>query len=269
MKIGITGPNGYVGSALVKAGAIPLNCDVTDFVQVEDEIERVRPDIVFHLAAVTNLNECEDDEYFTNAYNVNVRGVHNVGSALARRKLPGMYISSYHIWAGGLNEKHKEVSKITPAKNRYGMMKLAGEVVAHETGMKTVRTSYIFNRARLKSKLEDLKNGYTINEPIFMYRSFIHLSHFVIYLNMYAEAFDKMPTILHIAGSKNVSWYKFMRTAAEYLGYNKDLVKMKMVDDRNEVPRPWNGGLDVSLLMSFGFSPVDYFDGIKKMFHED
>lgn len=268
MKIAITGPNGYIGNALTKVGAIPLDCDVSNYFLLERVLLNEKPDIVIHLAAKTNIEKCESAEDFQTAYDVNVLGAHNVGSALSHLKIPGVFISSYHVWHGGVFERHKEGSKLTPAKNRYGMMKAAGEFVASQTGMKIVRTSYVFDKMRLEGKLDDLRHGKKIAEPAFMKRSFIHLNHFTRYLIEYSARFSEMPPILHLASRDSMTWYEFMKTVAEAFEYGSNLVSPRIIENSKFAPRPWNGALDTSLSQKHGFRPVTCFDGILEMLNE-
>jgi nucleoside-diphosphate-sugar epimerase len=50
-KIGVTGANGFIGKALVKAGAVPIFADVTKPQQLRAEIEEKKFDVILHLAA--------------------------------------------------------------------------------------------------------------------------------------------------------------------------------------------------------------------------
>ena len=263
-KVGVTGYNGYIGQALVKAGAIPLVCDVTNASDVEREIREKGPSQVLHLAAKSGVEFCErnpDEAWF-----VNVVGTRNVAEVCGRNKIPSATLSTYQIWKGGLFEKHKETSKIIEARNRYGLLKLASEVVALDYGMNIIRTSYVFDEFRLSDRLDMIlsyKN--VLVEPSFLFRSFIYLDHFVDLLGTYFVNFNRMPNTLHLAGSKTVSWYYFMRTFCKVFEQPLKMVSPRYTENRDEYPRPWNGGLDTSLSAKLGLMQYDYVIGLMAM----
>jgi dTDP-4-dehydrorhamnose reductase len=78
MKIAITGHEGTVGSEILRQRpkCEILKCDITNPVKVRSEIERIKPDIIIHCAAVTDVHECEENE--KKAFAVNVRGTGNI-----------------------------------------------------------------------------------------------------------------------------------------------------------------------------------------------
>ena len=87
MNILVTGPNGNIGSVLVKQGAIPskvwfggnkskklksIETDLArDMENIRTELETVRPDIVIHTASKSSPDWCEVNRQ--EAINVNVR----------------------------------------------------------------------------------------------------------------------------------------------------------------------------------------------------
>jgi dTDP-4-dehydrorhamnose reductase len=143
---------------------------------------------------------------------------------------------------------YREDSNPNPI-NYYGMSKLAAEGLTESySNFKIIRTSCLFNRERLKGK--ELQS-----QPTFIRRSFMYLPHFCSRLIQYADSFDKMPTITHIAGSESVSWYKFM---SEF----EDVSPRDVEPDYTFSPRPHYGGLKTKYKF---FPPVSYEAGIDNM----
>ena len=279
MKVFVTGAGGYIGKALIKAGFSPLRCDVVDYNDVDRAIEQSKPDLVLHLAGKSNPDWCETHNDLS--FKINERGTYNVAEICAKNKIPAVLLSSSQIWGGGwwesLWNKHSETSKFTPAVNSYGMQKIAAEAVMSWMNVngyqsaKIIRTSFVFNRQRFATELKWLEKGYSIDDaPTFLKRSFIHLDDFVSLIDIYCKSWSEMPKVLHLAGSKTVSYYDFWLEVCKQYGYDKRLVKPRRLerDFMFAAKRPHNAGLDVSLSQKLGFPQFDYIGGIKRMKEE-
>ena len=269
MKIACTGANGYVGKALVCSGVFPLNCDVTNSFEVEKAVREVKPDIILHLAAKSDVDWCEEPVNKGAAIKVNFGGTRNVAEVSKLLNIPFVLFSTAQIWKGGFWERdHKEHAKKTPPVNVYGMTKLGAEMVAESYGGNIIRSSFIFDHQRLAPKLNRIKDGEILCEPTFIRRSFIYLGDFVDMVLQYCEKFDSMPKILHLAGSETESWYDFMYEVAKRYGLNPSAIRSRRREERGFAPRPHNAGLDTYLARSLGFRVPDYMDGIKRMTNE-
>lgn len=262
----ITGGNGYIGQALVKAGAIPLECNTDEPDSIQRAIEVQKPRFVLHLAGKSSVDFCQQISNAKVVNKSNVMSVLYLGMALKEKGIRGTILSSSQIWRGGIFEKlHKEDSKPTVPVNYYGTTKVAAEALALDYGMKVVRTSYIFDANRLAYKLGKLENGIKIEEPVFIKRSFLYLDHLVEMIIWYATNQYALPNVLHISGTKTVSWYQFMKDVAKMTGLGDRLVKPRFWEKSGFAPRPWNGGLDVSKSISLGCPTYSYIDGIRAM----
>lgn len=271
MKIYCTGPNGYVGKALVKAGVFPLCSDVTDKTGLEQEVAKEKPDLILHLAAKSNVDWCEKKDNQEVVIRTNLRGIFNVCTL----GIPTVLFSTDQIWAGGWTEpwwtKHTEIGKKTLPVNYYAATKVAAEGVAYAFDhCKIIRTSFLFSsdRAEIEEKISTLKAGFVVFAPTFIKRSFMHRDHFILMLKRYCDRFQEMPKVLHLSGRQTVSWHKFMLEVCEQYGFQKRLVKARREDLGLFAPRPHNGGLDIRLSQELGFKTYDYIDGIKRMKNE-
>src|SRR6185369_12652133 len=136
----------------------------------------------------------------------NLKGTYNVLHASESLGVKVVMLSSDHVFNG------KEVFKWSPYKetdtpnpvNFYGKSKLAAEALQEAFAYyKIIRTSYLFDEERLARKIYE-------SQPSFILRSFMYLPHFVSNLMEYLNRWDEMPSILHISGSRTISWYKLM-----------------------------------------------------------
>lgn len=113
--------------------------DLTDRRAVEDTLDRVSPNIVVHLAALTNVDSCETHP--SSAYAANVAATRILVDWMHRRRPHGtfVYVSTDQVYDGP--GPHAE-DDISPA-NFYGMSKLWGEDLARRlTRFLVLRTNF-------------------------------------------------------------------------------------------------------------------------------
>lgn len=252
MKIYMTGGSGFVGRELAGWGVDSLVCDITKPEQVYDTLSSAKPDIIIHLAAISNVDYCEKFENEQKVIDVNLRGTYNLLDAAGKCDAKVVMLSSDHIFDGrwGWLRGYREDSTPNPI-NFYGYSKLAAEgLIETFSNFKIVRTSYLFNRERLVGK--ELES-----QPTFIHRSFMYLPHFCSQLMQHVTSFDDMPTITHITGNKIVSWYKFM---SEFEDVSPRDVNIK--DEFKLAPRPHYGGLKTKYKF---FQSISYKQGIEAM----
>lgn len=280
MNIFYTGrENGYIGKSLAKAGLKLLRCDVTDKNDVERAICSSKPDIVLHLAAKSSPDFCEQKKHVKEAVGVNFRGTHNVMEMCVHYKIPAVLFSTAQIWGGGwfesLINKHSENSPYSLPVNCYGAQKMSAEKVVSTSNMngrdtsKIIRISHVFNQERFHRELTELRRLMPVDAPRFLKRSFVHTDDFVTLVTEYCKRFNEMPPVLHLAGSKTVSYYQFWSEVAKQVGVHPRLVRGRWFEkDIYSAKRPHNGGLDTSLAKSLGFPQFDYIGGIQRMLNE-
>jgi dTDP-4-dehydrorhamnose reductase len=144
----VTGAGGQVGRAL--RTEIPearflahAELDVTDAAAVREAVAGV--DLVIHLAAMANVDECERDPDRANA--VNAEGTRNVVEAAGQRARV-VYVSTDYVFDGRKQEEYAEDDPPVPL-NAYGRSKLAGEeYVRRGPDNLIVRTSWVFGVGR-------------------------------------------------------------------------------------------------------------------------
>jgi len=154
MNILITGINGFVGTILRRlleekgypvsgfdmrsTGVNVRSVDITDQAAVMRNMEELRPDFIFHLAAISRVDYTNP----TLLYSINVTGTLNLLTAAAHLpKKPGfLLVSSSQIY-GIVDEASQPITEQAPIRpvNHYGASKASAEhlvqVFHHEHGL--------------------------------------------------------------------------------------------------------------------------------------
>lgn len=120
-----------------------LALDITDAAAVQTLFAAIRPDLVFHGAAYTNVDGCERDPDL--AYKVNALGSWAVASAAEEVGAALVAISTDFVFDGGKGSAYTEFDTPHPV-SAYGASKLAGENLARQSCRRTfiVRTSWLY-----------------------------------------------------------------------------------------------------------------------------
>ena len=179
-RILITGAFGQLGtslqnilsdqSILASGRMIPLEekdgfaaLDITELNQVSETIALFQPDVIVHLAAMTDVDGCERDPEL--AFDVNVLGTENLLDNFSGRFI---YISTDYVF-DGRNGPYTEKDEVNPI-SVYGRTKLYGEDLVQQSDANWVilRSNVVFSfQERTKASFMDwvvdsLKNRQSI-----------------------------------------------------------------------------------------------------------
>jgi dTDP-4-dehydrorhamnose reductase len=156
-KILVTGSSGTVGSyipAIFSADELFLttrkDLDITNRKQVLEIIAREQPDVVIHLAANTNVDECQSNK--REARIVNAIGTKNIADACHNVGSTLVYVSTGAVF-NGKNEYYTENSRPSPI-NYYGKTKLLGEQAIKKSRCKfiIIRAGWIIGGGKQEKK---------------------------------------------------------------------------------------------------------------------
>ncbi|OGR84395.1 MAG: dTDP-4-dehydrorhamnose reductase [Elusimicrobia bacterium RIFCSPLOWO2_01_FULL_54_10] len=167
MRIVITGTSGLVGHDLwpvlndsghetwgigrKKPEAVPFNMwrtvDIVDQDTTANAIEKINPDCVIHLAALSNPDDCEKDP--ETAYKANALGTRNLALACQKFDSELMYVSTDQVFDGKKKSPYTELDKTNPV-NHYGLSKAWGEEFTQTLLRRfyIVRTALVFGTSR-------------------------------------------------------------------------------------------------------------------------
>ncbi len=267
-KIALTGSEGNLGSRLVRLGAEPLFCDVTNKEEIRRELHRVKPDVILHLAAMTSVDWCQ--EHYAEACAVNVYGTNAVCEAAEDVIGAGKValISSDHVFDG---EKGFYDEEDTPNPiNNYGLTKFAAEGVAQLYDAKIIRISRCFDsRSKdILAYLDKISCGEDVFVPQHMTKSYAHMDFIAESFYRYGLRFDKMPEILHIAPTTACSFYKLIHFIAKETGLPTDKIHPRG-EEPGHTPRPFKAGLNPVLSTRLDFPIITLYESIQRFKNEN
>ncbi len=155
-KILVTGASGFVGSRVVARwrneykilAPTHSELDITDYASVSSYFVQNSPDVVVHLAAISNTGYCEQNP--DESYRVNVEGACNIARASAMCGAKLIFFSSDQVYNGNL--EHGLLSEDMPVspENVYGRHKLEAEerVLAFCPGAVVLRATWMYDKQR-------------------------------------------------------------------------------------------------------------------------
>lgn len=151
MKIVITGAEGMLGRALAEClspehEVVPLTragLDVTNLGVTLPALGRVKPQVVIHAGAWTDVDGCERDP--DRAWRVNALGSRNVAVACQESGAACCYLSTDYVFDGQKPDPYTEFDAPNPL-SCYGASKLAGERYVQTLTPRhwIVRSSWLF-----------------------------------------------------------------------------------------------------------------------------
>lgn len=166
MNILITGIRGQLGSELLsilkvgksELGNIPRcyggaditgvdieDMDISCYSQVADTVDRVKPQVIFNCAAMTNVDGCESD--YEAAMKGNAIGPRNLAVAAERVGAKLIHVSTDYVFPGTGTTPYCEWDACSPS-TIYGKSKLLGEKYAAEFASRyfIVRTAWLYGK---------------------------------------------------------------------------------------------------------------------------
>jgi len=284
MKFLITGSAGLVGNQVVKdleekgetvystyhntklEFGIPTQMDLEQPDKIENIVEKIKPDSIIHLAAMTNVDECEKEKDL--AMKINAKATETLSKQAAKQKLFFVYVSTDYVFDGEKGMK-KESDSPNPI-GFYGKSKLEGEksVMNSAASWCIARTSTPYGLHKKKKSFplwvtENLQNKNEINVIVdqFISPTYVpNLSKMLIEI-----ASRQIVGILHVAGATRISRYEMAELVADKLNLDKKLLKPINIEQMNWIAkRPKDSSLDVSLASEIlNEKPLNIEEGLK------
>lgn len=150
MKILVTGAHGQLGREIARKGTEynlfltdQDTLNITDGAAVANCIQQLKPDVVIHCAAYTNVDGAESDS--DGAFRVNVVGSQNLAAGCLETGARLVYVSTDYVFDGSKTEPYREFDVVNP-QTVYGLTKVQGEQVVRQILGRhyIVRTAWLY-----------------------------------------------------------------------------------------------------------------------------
>jgi len=269
-KILVTGARGQLGTDLVQllSGSYEVigvdidEVDIRDDSRVSPLIQSVRPDIVLHSAAFTDVDGCESDRRAAEA--VNVDGTYNIARSCRDIGARMVFYSTDYVFAGDKDSPYVETDPTDP-RTVYGMTKLQGERKVAELledhailriawlygahGKNFVKTMVRLGEQQLRAKdagetvqplkvVDDQRGNPTWTVEVALQTAKIIES--------------GLTGIIHCTAEGETSWYSFARTLFEQLHMDVQLRPCATREFPRPAPRPARSSLENQRLKESG-----------------
>jgi dTDP-4-dehydrorhamnose reductase len=270
----VTGASGLLGASLVaKAqeegyvvtgvyyrhcvradGVRALPADLTDEAEIRRIFEEVRPALVVHCAAATDVDWCE--VHPEEAYKINVTVPSSIAEITSRSGARLLYISTDSVFDGESGD-YSETDHAAPV-NVYATTKLQAEneVLGQDPAAAIARVNLYgwkprWNLQRKDSLAEWIVKQLTAGKPV---PGFSDVRFCPVLVNDLAELLlalleRNFSGIFHVVGSESVSKYEFARRVASCFGFDPNqVVATSVLDAKLKARRPRDTSLNTSKL---------------------
>lgn len=241
--------------------------DITDPLAIEQVMSNHLPDYIIHTAAMTQVDDCENNKEA--CWESNVTAVAHLVKSCEMHDVHLIHLSTDFIFDGE-NGPYDEEAVPNPV-NYYGESKLAAEEIIMKSSCKwaIVRTVLVYGLASDLSRSniilwvkDSLESGKNINVVTDQWRTPTLAEDLaqgcILIMDQSAQG------IFNISGKDYLTPYDMALQTAEYFGLDKTLIsKADSSNFSQPAERPLNTGFIIEKAKSeLGYSPKSFMDGI-------
>ncbi|MDO8633693.1 MAG: SDR family oxidoreductase [archaeon] len=266
MRVLITGASGFIGFKLAKLlllqkhvvtgtfssnkppieGCHVTELDVTDKKMVSRVFSMAKPEVVFHLSAITNVDLCEKDKGL--ALRVNVDGTRNIAGECEKNAAKMVFASTSAVFGG--KKTFFEDSDYCPA-NFYGETKMLAEkiikkdcrdfVIARTDHPYGWRTQWQKDNSVTRN-LKKFADGLEVKDVVDWFNTPTYSENLVKAL---AEATGKkLGGVFHFSGPDFLNRYELAVKTAKAFGFDPKMVKKMQSSEMPILAKRQNCRLD-------------------------
>lgn len=245
MRIIVTGANGQLGTDLQRVltgyEVFPVDIeelDITDFSAVQREVGRIKPELIIHGAAFTDVDGAE--LHVDRAFQINAAGAQNLAATAERYGAAILYVSTDFVFDGTKGDAYTEFDDPNPL-SVYGASKLAGErqVMSLTNRFYICRTAWLYGRhghnfVKTMLRLGEERGAVSVVEDQIGSPTFA--------TDLAAKLVEIGTSgrygVYHTTNSGAVSWYAFAKKIFEAAAMDVEVKPIKTSEMQRPAPRP-------------------------------
>jgi dTDP-4-dehydrorhamnose reductase len=252
-KVFVTGAYGLLGTILCKkldtegykvfrhgkAQSRQENFSLDNYSAVKKRLDKIKPNFIINLVALTDVNECENN--LSKAIKLNVKFLTNFNKYELEKKYKSkfIHISTDQVYSG--KGPHIE-EKVNPINN-YGLTKILGEIAISDCNPLILRTNFIGkSKNQKRSSLTD-----------WFVKNVIEKKKTLLYTNVYFNPLEinylsaiilkimttKKTGIYNLGAKKGISKEKLLSQIGKFLNLDlKKCKKIKFIRQKKIAKRP-------------------------------
>ncbi len=247
-EILVTGAGGLLGSKIIGKAKMnhivypthatrpfsprSIHMDITDKAEVKSVLSKIKPDVVIHTAAETNVDKCETEK--EHAMKVNAEGTKALAETCRKIRAKIVYVSTDYVF-NGRKGLYTEDDAPNPV-NYYGLTKLKGEQYVRNlsNNFVIVRTSVLYDAHPKKLNfakwvIEQLTEKKTITVVEDHYNSPTLAANLADAILEIVE--NGLKGLYHTAGCERISRYGFALRIAHVFNLDESLIKPIGMDE--------------------------------------
>lgn len=260
------------GSAVTTAPYVPL--DITDKDAVLKTIKEIRPDVIVHCAAWTNVDGAEDPDKKEIVHKINAEGTQNMADAAKAVDAKIVYISTDYVFDGQGERPWQPDDKNYAPLNYYGQTKLEGELAVSGTTDKffIVRIAWVFG-LNGKNFIKTMVNVGRTHDTVRVVNDQIGTPTYCFDLaRLLVDMIETEKYGYYHATNEGgyISWYDFTCEIYRQAGMDTKVIPVTTEEYGLSVAaRPFNSRLDKSKLIEAGFEPLPVWqDAVRRYLEE-
>lgn len=247
---------------------LPVN--LTNFHELKQLFDEVKPDAVIHTAAQSQPNFCQNHPQAS--YIINVTASCDIAGLCADYAIPCAFTSTDLVF-DGLNAPYKETDLVCPV-NLYGEQKVSAEIGMLERYPLTAicRMPLMFGNQTPTAKsfiqpfIQTLQEGKELNLFIDEFRT---PASAITAATGILLALKKANGYIHLGGKERISRYDFGRLLVEVFQLpDTGLKGCRQQDVKMAAPRPKDVSLDSFKAFALGYQPLSVISELEQLKNE-
>ena len=245
MKILVVGGSGVIGFNLIKdlkntndvsytffnnkiSKSNGYQLDITNKEDTINLIGKIKPDVIIHTAALTNVDKCETEKQLANL--INVEGTKNIVEGAKKIKSKIVFVSTSAVFSGNKKENHEDDS-LDPISN-YGITKKIGEEIIQKSNLSylILRTDQPYCWAEkwqhtnsVLRVIETLKSGIILKEITDWFNTPTYVPDFVKATTKLIQSNET--GIFHLTGPDFINRYDLAILTTEIFCLKKEMIQ--------------------------------------------